>query len=243
MAGHSKWSNIQHRKKAQDAKRGKVFTKIIREITVSARLGGPRLDLAVDKAKKVNMSKDTINRAIEKGQGGGADSQLDDILYEGYGPSGIALMVSCLTDNKNRTVAEVRHAFSKCGGNLGTDGSVSYLFDWVGLLSFPAGSDANHIMEVALEAGATDVIVNDDTSVDVTTEPGDLLPVTATMEAQGLTPDSDEVTYLPKTYIDVDDQETAEQLIRLNDMLDNLDDVQHVYSNANIDDAVLESLS
>ena len=177
MAGHSKWANIQHRKGAQDARRGKLFTKLIREITVSARQSGPepannpRLRAAMDKALTANMSKDTIDRAIKKGAGAGDGDSFEEVRYEGYGPGGVAVMVDCLTDNRNRTVAEVRHAFSKAGGNLGTDGSVGYLFTKVGQLSFPAGIDEDRVMEAALEAGADDVITNDDGSVDVLTSP------------------------------------------------------------------------
>ncbi|MCB1827768.1 MAG: YebC/PmpR family DNA-binding transcriptional regulator, partial [Coxiellaceae bacterium] len=164
MAGHSKWHNIQHRKGAQDAKRGKIFTKLIREITVASKMGGPelesnpRLRAAVDKALSANMTKDTIQRAIKRGSGDGDADNMMEIRYEGYGPNGVAVIVDCLTDNKNRTVAEVRHAFTKCGGNLGTDGSVAYLFAQKGLISFPAQSDEDKIMEIAIEAGAEDVV-------------------------------------------------------------------------------------
>lgn len=177
MAGHSKWANIRHRKGRQDAKRGKIFTRLIREITVAARMGGgdtsanPRLRAAVDNALSNNMTKDTISRAVTKGAGGTEGDNFDEIRYEGYGPGGIAVIVDCMTDNRNRTVAEVRHAFSKSGGNLGTDGSVAYMFDKVGQISFPSGSDEDALMEAAIEAGADDVIVNDDTSIDVITDP------------------------------------------------------------------------
>ncbi|MGL4958230.1 MAG: YebC/PmpR family DNA-binding transcriptional regulator, partial [Plesiomonas sp.] len=172
MAGHSKWANIKHRKAAQDAKRGKIFTKLIRELVVAAQMGGgdvginPRLRAAVDKALSNNMTRDTVNRAIARGVGGDDDSNMETIIYEGYGPGGTAVMVECLSDNRNRTVSEVRHAFTKTGGNLGTDGSVSYLFTKKGVISYPAGLDEDTVMEAALEAGADDVIVNDDSTID-----------------------------------------------------------------------------
>ncbi|MGD8640311.1 MAG: YebC/PmpR family DNA-binding transcriptional regulator, partial [Gammaproteobacteria bacterium] len=174
MAGHSKWANIRFRKGAQDAKRGKLFTKLIREITVAARQGGgdpdsnPRLRAAIDKALSNNMTRDTVDRAVKRGSGETEGENYEEIVYEGYGPNGVAIMVECLTDNRNRTVAEVRHAFSKHGGNLGTNGSVAFLFEKIGMLTFPEGSDEEKIMEAAVEAGAEDVIVNDDTSIDVT---------------------------------------------------------------------------
>ncbi len=202
MAGHSKWANIQHRKGAQDAKRGKLFTKLIREITVSARMGGgdaasnPRLRAAIDKALAGNMTKDTIDRAIKRGAGAADGDNYEEVRYEGYGPGGVAVMVDCMTDNRNRTVAEVRHAFSKFGGNLGTEGSVAYLFEKVGLLSFPAGSDEDQIMEVALEAGAQDVVRNEDDSVDVQAAPNDFYTVKEAMEKAKLIPTQSETTTL-----------------------------------------------
>ena len=183
MAGHSKWANIQHRKKAQDAKRGKLFTKLIREITVAARLGGgdpdsnPRLRAAIDKGLGANMTKDTIDRAVKRGSGAADGENYEEVRYEGYGPNGVAVMVDCLTDNRNRTVSEVRHAFSKAGGNLGTDGSVAYLFSKIGTLTFPAGSDEDKVMEAALEAGAEDIVTNDDQTIDVQTTPETFLDV------------------------------------------------------------------
>jgi YebC/PmpR family DNA-binding regulatory protein len=200
MAGHSKWANIQHRKGAQDKKRGKLFTKLIREITIAARVGGgdmaanPRLRLAVDKAKSQSMPKDNIDRAIKRGAGelDGADYQ--EIRYEGYGPGGTAVMVDCMTDNRNRTVAEVRHTFSKFGGNLGADGSVSYIFNQVGLLSYPAGSDEETIMDAAIEAGAEDVIVDEDTSIEVLTDPAEFESVRDAMREAGFVSDIAEVT-------------------------------------------------
>jgi YebC/PmpR family DNA-binding regulatory protein len=194
MAGHSKWANIQHRKKAQDAKRGKLFTKLIREITVSARMGGgdpsanPRLRAAIDAALSNNMTKDTIERATKRGAGDMEGENYEEVRYEGYGPNGVAIMVDCLTDNRNRTVAEVRHAFSKFGGNLGTDGSVAYLFTKTGILSYPPDSDEDMIMEAALEAGADDVVTNDDGSIDVMTSPEEFMNVKEVMVAAGMIP-------------------------------------------------------
>ena len=247
MAGHSKWANIRHRKGRQDAKRGKLFTRLIREITVAARLGGedasanPRLRAAVDNALSNNMPKDTIERAIKKGVGGQDGDNYDEIRYEGYGPSGVAVMVDCMTDNRNRTVAEVRHAFSKCGGNLGTDGSVAYLFAKVGLLSYPASLDEDTIMEAALEAGADDVVVNDDESIDVLTDPDQFGEVKDVMIDRGLQPESAEVTMRPDTNTELNSDD-AQKMIRLLDMLEELDDVQKVYSNAAISDDVLAAI-
>ena len=247
MAGHSKWANIRHRKSRQDAKRGKIFTRLIREITVAARLGGgdasanPRLRAAVDNALSNNMTKDTINRAISKGAGGGEGDNYDEIRYEGYGPGGIAVMVDCMTDNRNRTVAEVRHAFSKSGGNLGTDGSVAYLFAKVGLLSYPSGADEDAIMEAALEAGAEDVVVNDDTSIDVITDPDDFSDVKDAMTSHGFEPDSAEVTMRAETSTALG-AEDAEKMLRLLDNLEELDDTQKVYSNADISEDILNEL-
>jgi YebC/PmpR family DNA-binding regulatory protein len=247
MAGHSKWKNIQARKGAQDAKRGKIFTKLIREITVAARRGGgdpaanPRLRLVVDKALGNNMSRDTIERAIKRGVGGLEDANLEEIRYEGYGPGGVAVMVDCLTDNRNRTVAEVRHAFTKCGGNLGTTGSVAYLFTSRGLMSFPKGGDENRIMEVALEAGVDDVVTNEDSSIDVLTSPEQFESVKNAIKKAGLSAEQAEVTWLANTQIDLDGEQ-AEKMVRLLEMLEELDDVQNVYSNANIADEVIEKL-
>ena len=192
MAGHSKWANIRHRKGRQDAKRGKLFTRLIREITVAARMGGgdasanPRLRAAINDALGNNMPKDTIERAVKKGSGDLEGESYDEIRYEGYGPGGIAVMVDCMTDNRNRTVAEVRHAFTKCGGNLGTDGSVAYMFTKVGLLSYPADAGEDTVMEAALEAGADDVVVNEDGSIDVLTDPDAFSDVKAAMDDAGL---------------------------------------------------------
>ena len=247
MAGHSKWANIQHRKGAQDKKRGKLFTKLIREITVAARMGGsdiaanPRLRLAVDKAKAQSMPKDNIDRAIKRGAGelDGVDYQ--EIRYEGYGPAGVAVMVECMTDNRNRTVAEVRHAFSKYGGNLGADGSVAYLFDKVGVVSFEAGVGEDTVMEPALEAGAEDVVANDDGSVDVITAPDDFEDVRDGLSTAGLAIDQAEVTMRASTSVSLGEDD-AGTMVRLLEALEDLDDVQQVYSNADIADEILEKL-
>ncbi len=248
MAGHSKWANIQHRKGAQDKKRGKLFTKLIREITVAARMGGgdpganPRLRLAVDKALAGNMPKDTIDRAIKRGSGAMDGENYEELRYEGYGPGGTAVIVDCMTDNRNRTASEVRHAFTKAGGNLGTDGSVSYMFKKQGLLTYPPGTDEEAVMEAALEAGAEDVISNDDGSVDVTTEPEDFSAVKEAMVAAGLVAAHAEVTFNASTSA-VLEPDDAEKLLRLVDALEDLDDVQNVYSNAEISDEILEALN
>ncbi len=248
MAGHSKWANIKHRKGKQDAKRGKLYTKLIREITVAAKLGGadpdanPRLRTAIDKALIANMSKDVIDRAAKRGAGGMEGDDVEEIRYEGYGPSGVAIMVDCMTNNRNRTVAEVRHAFTKCGGNMGTDGSVSYLFKKLGQLTFAPGLDEERLMEIALDAGAEDIIVNDDKSVDVTTTPESFAAVKQMMEKNGFVPAQADITMLAATHVSIGDKDIAEKLIRLTDMLEDLDDVQEVYSNANIEDSILMEL-
>lgn len=248
MAGHSKWHNIQHRKNAQDKKRGKIFTKHIRAITVAAKIGGgdpganPRLRDAIDKALGVNMTKDTIQRAVKRGAGGEDGADMMEIRYEGYGPAGVAVMVECLTDNKNRSVAEVRHAFTKTGGNLGTDGSVAYLFTKTGIITFAPGADEEKIMDAAIDAGASDVATNDDGSIEITTEPEDMINVKETLIQAGLTPDASDITMIASTDVDINDQESAEKVMKLIDMLEDLDDVQDVYSNANIDDAILDKL-
>ena len=247
MAGHSKWANIQHRKNAQDAKRGKLFTKLIREITVAARMGdpdpnaNPRLRLAVDKALAGNMTKDTIERAIKRGSGAQEGENFEEVRYEGYGPGGVAVMVDCVTDNRNRTVAEVRHAFTKSGGNLGTDGSVAYQFTKAGIISYPSGSDEDTIMEAALEAGAEDIVTNDDGSIDVLTEPDMFVDIKQAMIAAGLKPEQAEVTMRAdiSTPLEVDD---AGKMVRLLETLEDLDDVQDVYSNADISEDVLAQL-
>ena len=247
MAGHSKWANIQHRKGRQDAKRGKLFSKLIREITVSARLGGPdpdgnpRLRAAIDNALAGNMPKDTIERAVKRGAGGGEGESLEEVRYEGYGPGGVAVMVDCMTDNRNRTVAEVRHTFSKCGGNLGTDGSVAYLFTKVGLLSYPPGTDEEALLDAALDAGAEDLAGNEDGSIDVLTAPDAFLDVRDSLSDTGHTPDSAEITMRAASGQTLDLQ-GAQTMVRLLDTLEDLNDVQKVYSNAEIPDAILAQL-
>ena len=247
MAGHSKWANIQHRKGAQDKKRGKLFTKLIREITVAARMGGsdltanPRLRLAVDKAKGQSMPKDNIERAIKRGAGEVDGVDYQEIRYEGYGPGGVAVMVDCLTDNRNRTVADVRHAFSKFGGNLGADGSVNYLFNNVGQLLYPPGSDEDALMEAAIDAGAEDVIVDDDQSIEVLTDPGDYESVREKMIAAGYEPENAQLTMRASTTAALEVKE-ATSMVKLLELLEDLDDVQEVYSNAEIADDVLAQL-
>lgn len=248
MAGHSKWANIKHRKAAQDAKRGKVFTKLIREIVVAAKMGGAELESnarlrdVISKAYSANMKKDTVENAIKRGAGAGDSENYDEVRYEGYGPSGVAVMVDCLTDNRNRTVAEVRHAFTKAGGNLGTDGSVAYLFNKIGSLLYPQGSDEDAIMEAALEAGAEDVQTNEDGSIEVTTSPETFTDVKEAMIAAGYTPEVAEITMKPSTSVDLE-LEDAEKIMRLVDTLEDLDDVQNVYSNADFSDEVMAQLS
>ncbi|HEY5641756.1 MAG TPA: YebC/PmpR family DNA-binding transcriptional regulator [Woeseiaceae bacterium] len=247
MAGHSKWANIQHRKGAQDKKRGKLFTKLIKEITVAAKMGGsdidanPRLRLAVDKAKAQSMPKDNIERAIKRGSGEVEGAEYLEIRYEGYGPGGTAVMVDCLTDNRNRTVADVRHAFTKFGGNLGADGSVNYLFNEVGQILFPAGTSEEAVMEAAIEAGAEDIVVDDEGSIEVLTAPADFEAVRDALQAAGFEPESAEVTMRASTSAELD-ADAAGSMIRLLDMLEDLDDVQDVYSNADISEAILEQL-
>ena len=247
MAGHSKWANIQHRKGAQDKKRGKLFTKLIREITIAARMGGsdigsnPRLRMAVDKAKGQSMPKDNIDRAVKRGAGELDGAEYVEIRYEGYGPGGSAVMVDCMTDNKNRSVADVRHAFAKFGGNLGADGSVAYLFNHVGLLSYPAGSSEDAIMEAAIEAGAEDILVDDDTSIEVITDPAEFESVRDAMREAGLDPDDAELTMRASTSAELD-LKAAGSMVKMLDMLEDLDDVQNVYSNADISDEILAQL-
>ena len=241
MAGHSKWANIQHRKGRQDAKRGKIFSRLIKEITVAARMGGgdvnfnPRLRLAVEKAKSENMPADNIDRAIKRGTGELEGVNYEEARYEGYGVNGAAVMVDCLTDNKTRTVADVRHAFSKHGGNLGTDGCVAFQFTHCGQLMFAPGTDENALMEAALEAGAEDVITNEDGSMEVVTSPGDYSDVKQALEEAGFTIEFGEVTQKPdnETVLSGDD---AEKMQKLLDALEDLDDVQEVYTSAVFDD-------
>lgn len=248
MAGHSKWANIKRHKAKVDSKRGKLYTKLIREISVAAKLGGgdvdanPRLRAAVDKALDANMSRDVIDRAIKRGAGGMEGETVEEVRYEGYGPAGVAIIVDCMTNNRNRTVADVRHAFTKCGGNLGTDGSVSYLFQKTGQITFAPGADEERVMEIALEKGAEDVVVNDDKSIDVTTRPEDFLHIKKAMLAIGLEPVQAEITMAASTQVEISDKDTAEKIVRLTDMLEDLDDVQAVYSNADIVEKVLAEL-
>lgn len=247
MAGHSKWANIKHRKAAQDAKRGKMFTKLIRELVVAAKAGGPnpednpRLRAAVDKALGSNMTRDTIDRAIARGAGTNEADDMEELTYEGYAPGGIAVLVEVMTDNRNRTVAEVRHAFSKRGGNLGTDGSVAYLFTRVGEISFAPGVDEEQVMDAALEAGAEDVVTHDDGSIDVTTAWEEFAAVKEALEAAGLEPAGGEVTMVASTTVPVD-ADGANKIMALVDALEDLDDVQNVYTNVEIPDEVLAQL-
>jgi len=247
MAGHSKWANIKHKKAANDKKRGKIWTKLIREITVAAREGGgevdsnPRLRLAIDKGMSANMPKDTIERAVKKGSGATDGENYDEIRYEGYGPGGVAVMVDCMTDNRNRTASEVRHAFSKSGGNLGTDGSVAYMFKESGVISYAPETDEDAVMEIALEEGAEDVVNNDDGSFDLLTEPDTFSDTKDALIAAGFEPAVAEVTMRPDTLTALD-KETAEKVVRMIDRLEDLDDVQDVYTNADIPEEVMEGI-
>ena len=246
MAGHSKWHNIQHRKGAQDAKRGKIFTKLIKEIVVAAKMGGgviennPSLRTVIDKALAANMKRDTIDNAIKRGAGDLDGVNYEEVRYEGYGLGGTAIMVDCLTDNRNRTVADVRHAFSKHGGSLGTDGSVSYMFSKQGFISFASG-DEDAIMEVAIESGADDVITNDDGSIDVMTSPDDFFSVKDAFIANNLNPEHFQITMEPANRIELN-LEDAEKFMKLIDTLEDLDDTQEVYHNADISDEIMAQL-
>lgn len=249
MSGHSKWANIRFRKAAQDAKRGKVFTKLIREITTAARMGGgdessnPRLRSAVVAALAQNMTRDTIKRAIDRGVGGGDGADLENITYEGYGVGGVAVMVECMTDNHNRTASDVRHAFTKFGGNLGTTGSVGYLFTKKGVISFAQDEDGKmpvdeeQAMEIGLEAGADDIVTNDDGSIDVYTAPDAFADVVEAFEAKGIKPTNAEVSMVPSTEAQLD-ADNAAKCMRMIDALEDLDDVQNVYHNASFPDDV-----
>ena len=245
MAGHSKWANIKHRKAAQDKKRGKLYTKLIREITVAARLGGgvvddnPRLRAAVDKALGANMPKDTIERAIARGAGGGEGNDVEELVYEGYANGGVAILVEAMTDNRNRTVAEVRHAFNKNGGNLGTDGSVAYLFTRQGVINFAPGADEEALMDIALEAGAEDIEGDDEGAITVTTPWETLNQVVGKLTEAGYEPDHSEVTMLASTTSPCD-TEQARKVLTLIDVLEDLDDVQEVYSNGEFPDDAYE---
>jgi len=242
MAGHSKWANIKHRKAAADAKKGKVFTRLIKEITVAAKLGGgdpesnPRLRLAMDKAREANMAKDSVQNAVKRGTGQLEGVSYEEVRYEGYGPGGAAVIADCLTDNRTRTVAEVRHAFTKHGGNLGSDGSVAYLFKHCGQFVFAPGASEEQIMEAALEAGAEDVVTNDDGSIEVVCAPTDFHAVKAGLEKAGLKPEVAEVTLKPTAEASPEPRD-AERLRGLLDALESLDDVQEVYTTAVLGDA------
>lgn len=245
MAGHSKWANIKHRKGAQDARRGKIFTKIIREITVAAKISGdansnPRLRAAIDKALSNNMTRDTIDRAIKRGVGGGDGTDMEAIRYEGYGVNGVAVLVECLTDNKNRTVSEVRHAFSKHGGNLGTDGSVAYLFTKLGQIVFESDK-LDEIMEAAIEAGADDVIHDEEGIIEVRTSVENYEEVKAHLVKMGYKPERAEIAMIPTIYVDLE-LESAQKMVSLIDKLEDLDDVQEVYTNAEFPDELMESM-
>ena len=241
MAGHSKWANIQHRKGRQDAKRGALFTRLIKEITVAAKMGGgdpamnPRLRLAMEKAADGNMPKDTVQRAIQRGVGGLEGVNYEEIRYEGYGVSGAAVIIDCLTDNRTRTVADVRHALTKHGGNLGTDGSVAFQFTHCGQLVFAPGTDEDKLMEVGLEAGAQDILSNDDGSLEVITEPGDFIAVKTALEAAGLKAEVAEITMKPQNELELTGDD-AVKMQKILDALENVDDVQQVYTNAVIDE-------
>jgi YebC/PmpR family DNA-binding regulatory protein len=242
MAGHSKWANIKHKKAATDAKRGKIFTRLIKEITVAARLGGgdpsmnPRLRLAIDKATAQNMPKDTITRAVQRGAGGLEGVNYEEIRYEGYGINGAAVIVDCMTDNRTRTVADVRHAFSKYGGNLGTDGSVAFLFKHCGQILFAPGTDEDKLMEAALEAGAEDIVTNDDGSLEVITGPYDFVTVKDALAKTGFVAEFAEVTMKPATEVEMTGDDSA-KMQKLLDALESLDDVQEVYTSAVLTEA------
>jgi YebC/PmpR family DNA-binding regulatory protein len=246
MAGHSKWANIKHRKGAQDAKRGKIFTKIIKELTVAARIGGgdpdcnPRLRTAVDKAKQANMPKDNVDRAIKKGTGDLDGVNYEEGIFEGYGPAGVAIIVEFLTDNRTRTVADVRHIFSKHGGNLGVSGSVSFLFDRKGLISFSTDNDFDQIFEAALEAGAEDVKDEGD-AYEVVTDPSSFMEVRDAMEAAGLEWETAETTMIPQNQVQLE-AKPAETMLKLMDALEDNDDVQNVFANFDISDEELAKI-
>jgi YebC/PmpR family DNA-binding regulatory protein len=241
MAGHSKWANIKHKKAAQDAKRGKIFTRLIKEITVAARMGGgdpnsnPRLRLAVDKAYEQNMPKDNVERAIKRGSGDLEGVNYEEVRYEGYGIAGAAVLVDCMTDNRVRTVADVRHAFTKYGGNLGTDGSVAFLFRHCGQLLFPPGTDENRLMEAALEAGADDIVTNNDKSIEVITAPYEFVEIRTALDKAGFKAELGEVTMKPASETPLSGDE-AVKMQKLLDALENIDDVQEVYTTAVIDE-------
>lgn len=247
MAGHSKWANIKHRKGRQDAKRGKVFSVLIRELTVAAKLGGgvpddnPRLRTAIDKALAANMTKDTIERAVQRGAGGLEGENLEEVSFEGYGPGGIAIIVESMTDNNNRTVAEVRHAFTKSGGNLGTNGSVSYLFEKKGIITVSSEQDAEQIMEVSIEAGAEDIEINEDLTTTVSSSPEDFHNIKNALINQDFNIDDSEISLVPETTVQAD-MDTSLKVFKLLEMLEDLDDTQNVTSNIEFADGMLEEL-
>lgn len=246
MSGHSKWANIQHRKGRQDKKRGKLFSKLIREVTVAAKYGSdlsanPRLRAAIDKAKSQSMPKENIDRAISRGSGEEEGFNFEEVTYEGYGPGGAAILIECMTDNRNRTVAEVRHALSKFGGNLGSDGSVSYLFEKVGLMTLTAVNNRNQTMEIAIDAGAEDIESNEDGSIEIITNPTDFLNVKESLVAEGINPEIAEVTMRAAVSVSIGVKH-AESMLKLLDVLEDLDDVQAVHSNAEIPDEVLDRM-
>ncbi|HIO42524.1 MAG TPA: YebC/PmpR family DNA-binding transcriptional regulator [Gammaproteobacteria bacterium] len=247
MAGHSKWANIKHRKGRQDAKRGKIFSRLIRELTVASRLGGPvaednpRLRTALDKALSANMPKDTIERAIQRGSGSAEGDDLEETTFEGYGPGGVAIIVESMTDNNNRTVAEVRHAFSKAGGNLGTDGSVSYLFIKKGLIQLSNNTSLEQVLEVAIEAGAEDIEENSDQSITISTLPEDFDPVKKALIDKEIETLESEISLVPETSVSTD-LETSIKIYKLLEALENLDDTQNVHSNADFPEEIVEHL-
>ena len=247
MAGHSKWANIKHRKGRQDAKRGKIFSVLIRELTVAAKLGGgvpddnPRLRTAVDKALSANMTKDTIERAIQRGAGGLEGENLEEVSFEGYGPGGIAIMVESMTDNNNRTVAEVRHAFTKSGGNLGTNGSVSYLFEKKGIITVSSENDSDEVMEISIEAGAEDIEINEDESVTVSTTPEDFENIKKALSDKAIKIDDSEISLVPETTVQAD-LDTSLKVFKLLEMLEDLDDTQNVTSNIEFAEGMLDQL-
>jgi YebC/PmpR family DNA-binding regulatory protein len=245
MAGHSKWANIKRHKAKQDAKRSQVYTKIIREITVAARLGGgeahanPRLRAALEKAQEANMTKDVVDRAIKRGVGGLEGEQVEEIRYEGYGPNGVAYLIDCITNNRNRTVAEVRHLLTKAGGNLGTSGSVAYLFKHQGQITFAPPVDDERLMAIMLEAGADDIVTHDDGSVDVLTSPDDFLTIKKILTDAHFQPVHADASMVPMTLLAITDKDMAEKILKLTDALDDLEDVQAVYNNADISEDLI----
>ena len=247
MAGHSKWANIKHRKGRQDAKRGKIFSVLIRELTVAAKLGGgtpednPRLRTAIDKALSANMNKDTIERAIQRGAGGLEGENLEEVTYEGYGPGGIAVLVESMTDNNNRTVAEVRHAFTKSGGNLGTNGSVAYLFEKKGVIRVEGGQDEDLVMELSIDAGAEDIEVNEDTSITVTSSPEDFETIKIALNSKEIVLEDSEIALIPENTVNAN-LDTSLKVYKLLESLEDLDDTQTVTSNVEFSDDLLEHL-